>query len=33
LMLICHSCREQLNGSEFKYCPWCGLKFEDNHDR
>jgi predicted RNA-binding Zn-ribbon protein involved in translation (DUF1610 family) len=33
LMLVCQSCREQLNSSEFKYCPWCGVKFDDPLDR
>jgi predicted RNA-binding Zn-ribbon protein involved in translation (DUF1610 family) len=33
LMLVCHSCREQLNGNEFKFCPWCGVKFEDPQER
>jgi predicted RNA-binding Zn-ribbon protein involved in translation (DUF1610 family) len=27
LMLICQSCKEQLNSNEYKYCPWCGAKF------
>ncbi|MDR1546413.1 MAG: hypothetical protein LBU12_06840 [Deltaproteobacteria bacterium] len=29
LTLVCQSCREQLNSSEFKYCPWCGVNFAD----
>lgn len=28
LTLICHNCREQLNSTEYKFCPWCGVKFE-----
>jgi uncharacterized protein with PIN domain len=27
LTLVCQSCKEQLNSSEYKYCPWCGAKF------
>jgi predicted RNA-binding Zn-ribbon protein involved in translation (DUF1610 family) len=29
LTLICQHCREQLNSTEYKFCPWCGVKFED----
>jgi predicted RNA-binding Zn-ribbon protein involved in translation (DUF1610 family) len=27
LILICHNCREQLNSTDYRYCPWCGVKF------
>ncbi|MDR1050570.1 MAG: hypothetical protein LBP95_05710 [Deltaproteobacteria bacterium] len=29
LTFICHSCREQLNSSDYKFCPWCGAQFDD----
>ena len=32
LMLICQTCKEQLNSSEYKYCPWCGSRFSDPPD-
>jgi predicted RNA-binding Zn-ribbon protein involved in translation (DUF1610 family) len=30
LMLVCQSCKEQLNSNEYKFCPWCGAKFVDS---
>ncbi|MDR3154488.1 MAG: hypothetical protein LBW85_09555 [Deltaproteobacteria bacterium] len=32
LVLICQNCREQLDSSEYKFCPWCGVKFDENQD-
>ncbi|MDR2349694.1 MAG: hypothetical protein LBF41_03560 [Deltaproteobacteria bacterium] len=32
LILICENCREQLNGTDFRYCPWCGVKFDSSLD-
>jgi predicted RNA-binding Zn-ribbon protein involved in translation (DUF1610 family) len=29
LTLICQTCREQLSSNEFKFCPWCGAKFDE----
>ncbi|MDR1873373.1 MAG: hypothetical protein LBS60_15855 [Deltaproteobacteria bacterium] len=29
LSLICPACREELNNNDYKYCPWCGVKFAD----
>jgi predicted RNA-binding Zn-ribbon protein involved in translation (DUF1610 family) len=29
LILICQNCREQLDSAEYRYCPWCGVKFTD----
>ncbi|MBW2623809.1 MAG: hypothetical protein JRD68_12955 [Deltaproteobacteria bacterium] len=25
----CSSCKEPLSNTEFKFCPWCGVEFED----
>jgi predicted RNA-binding Zn-ribbon protein involved in translation (DUF1610 family) len=33
LTLICQSCREELNSQDFKFCPWCGVKFEPLNDK
>jgi uncharacterized CHY-type Zn-finger protein len=30
LSLVCQSCREELNNHEYKFCPWCGAKFEES---
>jgi predicted RNA-binding Zn-ribbon protein involved in translation (DUF1610 family) len=27
LNLVCQNCREQLNSTDYKFCPWCGAKF------
>jgi predicted RNA-binding Zn-ribbon protein involved in translation (DUF1610 family) len=32
LSLVCQSCREELNNSEYKFCPWCGAKFEEKSE-
>jgi uncharacterized CHY-type Zn-finger protein len=32
LVLICQNCREQLDSTEYRYCPWCGVKFTDNDE-
>ncbi|MDR3205385.1 MAG: hypothetical protein LBV23_11725 [Deltaproteobacteria bacterium] len=32
LTLICQNCREQLNSSEYKFCPWCGVKFLEQNE-
>lgn len=28
--ISCCSCDGELNTCDFNYCPWCGIKFEDN---
>ncbi|MDR0355446.1 MAG: hypothetical protein LBJ64_06880 [Deltaproteobacteria bacterium] len=30
LTFVCHTCREQLTSSEYKFCPWCGVKFDES---
>ncbi|MDR2612772.1 MAG: hypothetical protein LBG06_08095 [Deltaproteobacteria bacterium] len=32
LVLICQSCREQLDSAEYKFCPWCGVKFASEEE-
>ncbi|MDR1081995.1 MAG: NOB1 family endonuclease [Deltaproteobacteria bacterium] len=32
LMLVCHSCGEQLDNTDYKFCPWCGVKFLDEQE-
>ncbi|MDR1039413.1 MAG: hypothetical protein LBR80_04465 [Deltaproteobacteria bacterium] len=32
LVLICQNCREQLDSTEYKFCPWCGVKFIDDQE-
>ncbi|MEW5724062.1 MAG: zinc ribbon domain-containing protein [Thermodesulfobacteriota bacterium] len=29
LHLKCSACGESLRDKDYKFCPWCGLKFED----
>lgn len=29
LHLQCSACKESLTSKEFKFCPWCGVHFEN----
>lgn len=29
MTLVCSNCHEQLSSTDYKFCPWCGAKF--NH--
>ncbi|MDR1608927.1 MAG: hypothetical protein LBT38_11045 [Deltaproteobacteria bacterium] len=30
LSLVCQACKEELNNNEYKFCPWCGAKFQED---
>jgi predicted RNA-binding Zn-ribbon protein involved in translation (DUF1610 family) len=32
LVLICQNCREQLDSTEYKFCPWCGVRFVEDQE-
>ena len=29
LHIQCSACQEALSNKDYKYCPWCGAKFEE----